>query len=73
VLSNRVSIKKQPSIKDQHKQAISIINSRSPISNKAPPRSVNEYKPPTSFLDALERPMKDPASKNDILGDLWNF
>ena len=73
VLSNRDTIKQQPSIQEQQKNAISIINSRNPISNKAPPRNVNEYKPPTSFLDALERPMKDPASKNDILGDLWNF
>ena len=70
VLSQRDTIKQQPSIQQQQKNAISIINNRS---NKAPPRSVNEYKPPTSFLDALERPMKDPANKNDILGDLWNF
>jgi hypothetical protein len=40
---------------------------------RAPPRSVNEYKPPTSFLDVLERPINPLPTKKDVMNDLWNF
>ena len=41
--------------------------------NPAPPRSTSSYKAPTSFLDAMERPIAAPPSKKDVLDDLWMF
>lgn len=38
---------------------------------RAPPRSTTEYTPPTSFLDALERPMAEP--RKDALADFSMF
>jgi hypothetical protein len=41
-----------------------------------PPRSANEYVPPDSFLDTLQRPKPKPTdsrSPNDVLSDLWKF
>jgi hypothetical protein len=43
------------------------------IQGRAPPRSTNEYRPPTSFLDAVERPAMPIPQKKDILDELWNF
>jgi hypothetical protein len=39
----------------------------------SPPKSVADYKPPVSFLDALERPVNPQPTKKDVLNDLWNF
>ena len=36
-------------------------------------KSTSEYRPPTSFLDAIERPTNPLPQKKDILDDLWNF
>jgi len=38
---------------------------------RAPPRSTAEYQPPTSFLDALERPTAEP--RKAALDDFLNF
>ena len=38
---------------------------------RAPPKSVTEYQPPTSFLDALERPVAEP--RKDALADFSMF
>jgi hypothetical protein len=38
---------------------------------RAPPKSVTEYQPPTSFLDALERPVAEP--RKDALADFTMF
>lgn len=38
---------------------------------RAPPKSVTEYQPPTSFLDALERPVTEP--RKDVLADFNMF
>ena len=38
---------------------------------RAPPRSTAEYQPPTSFLDALERPTAEP--RKAALDDFMNF
>jgi hypothetical protein len=38
---------------------------------RAPPRSTAEYQPPTSFLDALERPVAEP--RKAALDDFMNF
>ncbi len=38
---------------------------------RAPPRSTTEYQPPTSFLDALERPTAEP--RKAALDDFLNF
>lgn len=38
---------------------------------RAPPKSVAEYRPPTSFLDAVERPAVPLMKKKDILDELW--
>jgi hypothetical protein len=39
---------------------------------RAPPRSVNEYQPPSSFLDALEKgPVAEP--RKAVLDDFMNF
>ncbi len=41
---------------------------------QAPPaKNIHAYKPPTSFLDVMERPIKDAQTKHDVLNDLWNF
>lgn len=38
---------------------------------RAPPKSVTEYQPPTSFLDALEKPVAEP--RKDALADFSMF
>jgi hypothetical protein len=38
---------------------------------RAPPRSVLEYKPPSSFLDAIERPVSE--QKKSSLDDFLQF
>jgi hypothetical protein len=38
---------------------------------RAPPRNTTEYKPPTTFLNALEQPMTEPRA--DVLKDFLNF
>ena len=39
---------------------------------RAPPKSVTDYQPPTSFLDALEKgPVAEP--RKDVLNDFMNF
>lgn len=38
---------------------------------RAPPKSVAEYQPPTSFLDALEKPVAEP--RKDALADFTMF
>lgn len=38
---------------------------------RAPPKSVTEYQPPTSFLDALEKPVAEP--RKDALADFTMF
>lgn len=42
-----------------------------PTIGRAPPRSVANYQPPNSFLDALERPMAE--SKKAPIDDFLNF
>jgi hypothetical protein len=43
------------------------------ILKEAPPKNIHEYRPPTSFLDAMERPVNPAQTKKDVLNDLWNF
>lgn len=43
------------------------------ILKEPPPKNIHEYRPPTSFLDAMERPVNPPQTKKDVLNDLWNF
>ena len=38
---------------------------------RAPPRSTTEYRPPTTFLNALEQPTAEPRA--DVLKDFLNF
>jgi len=40
---------------------------------RAPAKSTSEYRPPTSFLDAIERPTNPIPQRKDILDTLWNF
>lgn len=42
-------------------------------STKAEPKRTTDYRPPTSFLDAIERPVAPPQQKKEIIDDLWNF
>ena len=42
-----------------------------PTAGRAPPRSVNDYSPPRSFLNTIEQPMIEP--RKDILKDFLNF
>jgi hypothetical protein len=42
-------------------------------STQAEPKSTTDYRPPTSFLDAVERPAVPLQQKKDILDDLWSF
>jgi hypothetical protein len=43
-----------------------------PTIGRAPPKSVTEYQPPSSFLDALEKaPVSEP--RKDALNDFLNF
>jgi len=44
---------------------------RPPTIGRAPPRSVTEYQPPNSFLDALERPVAEV--KKSAIDDFLNF
>ena len=43
----------------------------------APMRSANDYMPPTSFLDTIQRPLPNQSSSvkgaGNIVADLWNF
>jgi hypothetical protein len=43
----------------------------------APVRSANDYMPPTSFLDTIQRPLPNQSSNvkgaGNIVADLWNF
>ena len=43
----------------------------------APVRSANDYMPPTSFLDTIQRPLPNQSSgvkgAGNIVADLWNF
>jgi len=57
----------------QNSTAANLRNSINLTPGRAPPRSTNEYRPPTSFLDAVERPAMPVAQKKDILDELWNF
>jgi hypothetical protein len=58
-------------------EAINYILSQKPTAvgapARAPPRNINDYKPPVSFLDAIERPINAAATKKDVINDLWNF
>jgi hypothetical protein len=38
---------------------------------RAPPRNTTEYRPPTTFLNALEQPVAEPRA--DVLKDFLNF
>ena len=40
-------------------------------SGRAPPRNVNDYAPPRSFLNAIEQPIAEP--RKDALKDFMNF
>jgi hypothetical protein len=42
-------------------------------STQAEPKSTTDYRPPTSFLDAVERPAVPLQQKKDVLDDLWSF
>jgi Family of unknown function (DUF5759) len=42
-------------------------------STQAEPKSTTDYRPPTSFLDAIERPAVPLQQKKDVLDDLWSF
>jgi len=46
------------------------VQQRQPV-GRAPPRSVTEYQPPSSFLDAVERPVAEP--RRSALDDFLNF
>lgn len=43
----------------------------------APVRSANDYMPPTSFLDSIQRPLPNknptPSGAGNIVADLWKF
>lgn len=43
----------------------------SQTAGRAPPRSVNDYAPPRSFLNSIEQPMAEP--RKDVLKDFLNF
>jgi hypothetical protein len=42
-------------------------------STQAEPKRTTDYRPPTSFLDAIERPPVPLQQKKEVLDDLWNF
>jgi hypothetical protein len=46
------------------------VQQKQPV-GRAPPRSVTEYQPPSSFLDAVERPVAEP--RKSALDDFLNF
>jgi hypothetical protein len=46
------------------------VGSRAPV-GRAPPRNVQEYQPPTSFLDAVEQPVAEP--RRGALEDFLHF
>jgi hypothetical protein len=46
-------------------------NFNSGSSGRAPPRSVQDYVPPRTFLNAIEQPTAEP--RRDALKDFMNF
>jgi len=51
-------------------QPVGSAANRAPV-GRAPPRSVQEYQPPTSFLDAVEQPVAEP--RKSALDDFLQF
>ena len=69
---------KQVQFKNEQFQQQSAI--QNPYTDKitvAPVRSANDYMPPTSFLDTIQRPLPTQSSTvsgaGNVIADLWKF
>jgi len=67
---------KQPKVIEQDIQR-QIQNPYTDAITVAPVRSANDYTPPNSFLDTLQRPLPNQSSSvkgaGNVVADLWNF
>jgi len=63
--------KAQPAVSFQRE--IDMISAYGPVSQPRPvaPRRAIDYEPPASFLQNMDRPVKDV--KGNVLADLWSF
>ena len=61
----------------QFQQPTAIQNPYTDKITVAPVRSANDYMPPTSFLDTIQRPLPNQSSSvsgaGNIIADLWSF
>lgn len=70
-------VKKGKQVQFQHQQPTAIQNPYTDKITVAPVRSANDYMPPTSFLDTIQRPLPNQSSSvsgaGNIIADLWSF
>jgi hypothetical protein len=73
----QITKKKQVQFQQQFQQPTSIQNPYTDKITVAPVRSANDYMPPTSFLDTIQRPLPTQSSSvsgaGNIVADLWSF
>ena len=66
-----------PQQQQQPQQLQQIQNPYTDTITVAPTRSANDYMPPTSFLDTIQRPLpnqsKGVSGAGNVVADLWNF
>jgi hypothetical protein len=69
--------KKGKQVRIQDPQTNQIQNPYTDTITVAPVRSANDYMPPTSFLDTIQRPLPNQKSTvsgaGNVVADLWNF
>jgi hypothetical protein len=70
-------VKKGKQVQFQQQQPTAIQNPYTDKITVAPVRSANDYMPPTSFLDTIQRPLPNQSSSvsgaGNIIADLWSF
>jgi hypothetical protein len=73
----QITKKKQVQFQQQFQQPTSIQNPYTDKITVAPIKSANDYMPPTSFLDTIQRPLPTQSSSvsgaGNIVADLWSF
>jgi hypothetical protein len=73
----QITKKKQVQFQQQFQQPTSIQNPYTDKITVAPVKSANDYMPPTSFLDTIQRPLPTQSSSvsgaGNIVADLWSF
>jgi len=72
---NKKGSKQPKAIEVQHNRQIQ--NPYTDTITVAPVRSANDYMPPTSFLDTIQRPLPNQSSSisgaGNVVADLWKF